>query len=491
MSNMPVKRTKADWSRPAVNEPGPRGSSEFPWPPRVPGSATIDLRLRPSPLTGKALGGRTMFTPFKDTSIRDLSPAALATLAQVPEGWFVEYKRKPCKPKDYAKAISAFANSRGGWLFVGLDQDPSTGLPAGGPGVPTSDVATLLASVRDAASQNLSPVPYFELGSVAGPIPELGIDVASSILVVHVPESQDTPHIHCSGRIYSRQGDKASPLEISSRKELDDLYARHLRLREYIDQILDRGFDPTWAKEIPAPWVHCAMTPSASNPSNPVVPSLDGFSEIMSSTSKGIQLRDSYNTSLGYIARNHSDQDECLGAALSLEYAFDGSVYFSVPLSSGSGSGTEPAPFLDNLNGTAFVKLLETSGLSGASIMDGTYLLAAFVGVHARVSQLLKLAQIEGPYLVRFQGLNLFRKVPFFNSRTYVSWCESNTVPIVHRGDFRIPWLPQSWDRIDEIHEQYALLGPAGQILPALGVPGHLFKEVFLETLSVLKPKAP
>jgi hypothetical protein len=41
-----------------LNEPGPRGSSNEAWPPRGPGSGTIDNHLRPSPLNGKALDGR-------------------------------------------------------------------------------------------------------------------------------------------------------------------------------------------------------------------------------------------------------------------------------------------------------------------------------------------------------------------------------------------------------------------------------------------------
>jgi hypothetical protein len=52
-----MKRTKAVSSRSMSDEPGPRGSSDERRPPRGPGSATIDLPVRPSPLIGKALGG--------------------------------------------------------------------------------------------------------------------------------------------------------------------------------------------------------------------------------------------------------------------------------------------------------------------------------------------------------------------------------------------------------------------------------------------------
>ena len=57
LSNKPLQRMKAASSGSTVNEPGPRGSSNEAWPPRGPGSATIDQPGRPSPLNGKALDG--------------------------------------------------------------------------------------------------------------------------------------------------------------------------------------------------------------------------------------------------------------------------------------------------------------------------------------------------------------------------------------------------------------------------------------------------
>jgi hypothetical protein len=42
------------------DEPWPRGSSDERWPPRGPGSGTIEQPVRPSPLIGKALDGPDM-----------------------------------------------------------------------------------------------------------------------------------------------------------------------------------------------------------------------------------------------------------------------------------------------------------------------------------------------------------------------------------------------------------------------------------------------
>ena len=201
------------------------------------------------------------FTPFKKTSITELDAADLALLIDIPEGWFIEYKSEPCKPKDYAKAASAFANSKGGWMFIGLKEDPETRKPLGGPGLQTSEASKFLDAARDAIFQNLSPSPYIELTTVSGPIPALFIPNDRCILVIHIPESQNTPHIHCSGKIYRRQADSSDPVEVTDRAELDALYKRAENLHNLIDEKLDLGFDDAWRDYKESPWLYYAIVP--------------------------------------------------------------------------------------------------------------------------------------------------------------------------------------------------------------------------------------
>lgn len=60
---------------------------------------------------------KNMYSPF-DKSIRDLEASDLAILKIVHEGWYVEYKSELVKAPALAKALSAFANTYGGWLFL-------------------------------------------------------------------------------------------------------------------------------------------------------------------------------------------------------------------------------------------------------------------------------------------------------------------------------------------------------------------------------------
>ena len=54
------------------------------------------------------------YSPF-DKALKDLLAADLANLKIVNEGWYVEYKSELVNARALAKAVSAFANTYGGW----------------------------------------------------------------------------------------------------------------------------------------------------------------------------------------------------------------------------------------------------------------------------------------------------------------------------------------------------------------------------------------
>lgn len=70
------------------------------------------------------------YRPF-DKRIEDLSPEDLGVLEKVNEGWYVEYKSELVPATALAKAVSAFANTYGGWLFLGVKERSKTEAVAG------------------------------------------------------------------------------------------------------------------------------------------------------------------------------------------------------------------------------------------------------------------------------------------------------------------------------------------------------------------------
>jgi hypothetical protein len=128
--------------------------------------------------------------------------------------------------------------------------------------------------------------------------------------------------------------DVADPVEITDRAQLDELYARKAKLRDFADEQLNLGFDERWARDIQTPWIHVALIPNPANTTEPAPLKLGGFRRIIKETKGGINLPDVYSSALGYIARNHRMQEVPHGAAVTFEYAHNGAMFITIPLSS-------------------------------------------------------------------------------------------------------------------------------------------------------------
>lgn len=47
---------------------------------------------------------------------------------EVKEGFYIEYKSDFQKPPKIAKSITSFANTYGGWYFIGIDDEEKTNI---------------------------------------------------------------------------------------------------------------------------------------------------------------------------------------------------------------------------------------------------------------------------------------------------------------------------------------------------------------------------
>ena len=112
------------------------------------------------------------------------------------EGYFIDYKGESSNPdklkNELAKDISAFANSSGGYLIMGVDKD---GIISGiSPTIQNRPVDEWLNQV---ISSNIDPLVFYEDPKVIQ-MPEKD----KVVVVIHVPESARKPHMVTSGNNY-------------------------------------------------------------------------------------------------------------------------------------------------------------------------------------------------------------------------------------------------------------------------------------------------
>ena len=170
------------------------------------------------------------YTPF-EKDLPDISQDDLATLKNVHEGWYVEYKAELITPRALAKSLSSFANQLGGWIFFGVSENRESHVAESFPGIADSDVPTALESIKNASKDLLSPDVFYSSRVFKGPIDSLGLQSSRSIIVVQVPEGVNSPYVHNDGRIYRRIADSSDPKPETDRSRLDMLTERGKQAR--------------------------------------------------------------------------------------------------------------------------------------------------------------------------------------------------------------------------------------------------------------------
>ena len=204
----------------------------------------------------------TAYSPF-DKPVAELESADLAVLREVPESWHVEYKRTIDDAKTLAKAFGAFANTYGGWMIIGVEEnDGAKNTAQEFPGLNDEELSLLLRRLGSSINAHLRPVPHYEHRVLKGPCEAIGLRNNQAIVVVHVPMSVHTPHLQTDGRVYQRVGDTSQP--IKERRLLDELWQRADSVRQATRLWIDD--DPELSKgEGEAPYLRLLFVPDPWN----------------------------------------------------------------------------------------------------------------------------------------------------------------------------------------------------------------------------------
>lgn len=187
---------------------------------------------------------------WRERALGELTRGELEAMLRENETLFVEWKRSmpegnPELGYAFAKAVASFANTLGGWVLVGVEDDGTiTSDIAGGWG--SGDPTSFVDRVREVLARQVDPLPPF-----AAALREAG-DPAKKVGVVRVYESSDTPHVltkdgavpirgvattrNANGKRYEPQG--------ANQPTLRELVAQGKDAAEAARRLLDPGMCP-------------------------------------------------------------------------------------------------------------------------------------------------------------------------------------------------------------------------------------------------------
>lgn len=169
--------------------------------------------------------------PLRDVAFTDID--AFCKIGHA-EGLQLDYKSEV--PKELAKTVAAFANTRGGLLLLGVDADKQANKPIwpyGGMDADEGLSEQIVAKCRDGIYPPVIP----ETSSfIANPS-----DATKGYMVVRVDESPRAPHSIKNGKyIYERTGDMNNPIDYAHIDRVALLLERRKAPESYREFLVNR-----------------------------------------------------------------------------------------------------------------------------------------------------------------------------------------------------------------------------------------------------------
>jgi predicted HTH transcriptional regulator len=152
----------------------------------------------------------------------------------IPEGAHLDYKRD--FPSNLEKTIAAMANTLGGVILIGVEEDDESK-----PKLPLRGV-----KFQKGLSERVTSII---LSNVTPPVfPDIAVcrnsDGDKAVVVIRVPQSHQTPHaINRNTQVYLRTGNRNSPEDLARIDEIEWLREHRRKSEDLRDQIYRRAID--------------------------------------------------------------------------------------------------------------------------------------------------------------------------------------------------------------------------------------------------------
>lgn len=384
-----------------------------------------------------------------DKPVEDIEAKDLRVLRDVSEGWYIEYKSASKKPSDIGKSLTSFANQYGGYLFFGIEESRDSSHTAKSfPGIPNSQLDTLLSHIRDGASQHSQPDVRFVQKVIPGPVPEIGLGKDCSIVIVDIPQGTQTPYVHSSGRVFRRIGNSSAPKVEADRYLLDELWKRREHNRKLLRKFVEQR-NPVLRDQGIGGWFHLYVFPDLSQRSSPDLLTVDKVADVflkdrIGRTAMSVPMDAVYSSGMGVCARQAgSPNREILG--LTVDIRIGGAASFCVPINVTSARDLAPRGY-ESVD--EFHSMLEQSGLEKMLVADFSHLA---VSVTALLNQLLLLKDSINDSRDLMAGFSIHGtrgSIPYLDSSAYVSRLKKYGFPTSHLDEIEYPG-PQA--EVDEM----------------------------------------
>lgn len=384
------------------------------------------------------------YYPFQK-DLENIDPEDLLLLKEVSEGWYIDYKIQGLKITDFAKHISAFANQYGGWLILGVKENSNGSRTASEfVGIQKSDLEKVSRDIREASSSHINPEVLYEEKVIDGPVDEIGLADGKSILIIGIPMSQNTPHIHSSGRIYRRLADQSKPKEETDRYILDDLWKRGNDKKSKIAKFLTSP-PALPSNQSETPWAHIYFKPSQGQLGPAKRLAFAKFSNIVRNADKNVlgvhaPMQVINSTADGFVARQIEGNNPSL-ATLTFRWWHDGVARFDIPLNFFDFDG-----FVETHHKNKYVKdycsLAYEAGYSEIKIVDYSMFVQAVASLANCYLHMLKATEDTRDIYSCFTLRNVFHTSPFVDSEKFIERAREYSIPLTVDENIVVPLDP-------------------------------------------------
>lgn len=399
-----------------------------------------------------------IFDPF-NKHIDDIDALDLAVLKTIQEGWYIEYKQEIPKSESIAKSVSAMANSYGGWVFYGIQEESKENSVAGAfLGLDIESIDSTLQKVRQAVAAAISPDCHYEIKVVHGPCEEIGLTESKCIICIAVPQSIEAPHVHSKGVIYRRVADGSEPVPETDRHMIEKMFQRSSKTIDSFTKWIER--DPELSEEeSDAPYLRLLIAPNLwQTPRKNFKPDIKNINIALNKIEGrgyGIPFDTIYSSATGVIARQCANNDP-MRATLTWHFHSDMSSEILAPLQWAKGDAVHLLESFEKANNILpFLESLASRKIKKATVINLNILYSLIRGIIEAQREIFREAGWPNTFHIKTKLLNIWRTIPFIDCDFYTEHVEKYGIPVALTGDVISPpgSHPDTFNFIDKAEE--------------------------------------